>query len=100
MKTPLATIKLICDSIVSTPDPDPEMIQDFLGDLSDEVDRLTRIVERLLKLTKIDSGKSAPNPVPTDIVAMLNSVLKKLTPNANAVSIKEGNDGIYDNQIK
>ena len=87
LKTPLATIKLICDSIVSTPDPDPEMIQDFLGDLSDEVDRLTRIVERLLKLTKIDSGKSAPNPVPTDIVAMLNSVLKKLTPNANAKNI-------------
>ncbi len=87
LKTPLATIKLICDSIVSTPDPDPEMIQDFLGDLSDEVDRLTRIVERLLKLTKIDSGKSAPNPVPTDIVAMLNSVLKKLTPNANAKDI-------------
>lgn len=87
LKTPLATIKLICDSIVSTPDPDPEMIQDFLGDLSDEVDRLTRIVERLLKLTKIDSGKSAPNPVPTDITAMLNSVLKKLTPTANAKDI-------------
>ena len=63
------------------------MIQDFLGDLSDEVDRLTRIVERLLKLTKIDSGKSAPNPVPTDIIAMLDSVLKKLTPNANAKEI-------------
>lgn len=87
LKTPLATIKLICDSIVSTPNPDPEMIQDFLGDLSDEVDRLTRIVERLLKLTKIDSGKSAPNPVPTDIIAMLNSVLKKLTPNANSKEI-------------
>ncbi len=87
LKTPLATIKLICDSIVSTPDPDPEMIQDFLGDLSDEVDRLTRIVERLLKLTKLDSGKSAPNPVPTDITAMLNSVLKKLTPAANAKDI-------------
>ena len=87
LKTPLATIKLICDSIVSTPDPDPEMIQDFLKDLSDEVDRLTRIVERLLKLTKLDSGKSAPNPVPTDITAMLNSVLKKLTPTANAKDI-------------
>lgn len=87
LKTPLATIKLICDSIVSTPNPDPEMIQEFLRDLSDEVDRLTRIVERLLKLTKLDSGKSAPNPVPTDVTAMLNSVLKKLTPTANAKDI-------------
>ena len=87
LKTPLATIKLICDSIVSTPDPNPEMIQDFLGDLSDEVDRLTRIVDRLLKLTKLDSGKSVPHPVPTDVVAMLNSVVKKLTPNANEKNI-------------
>ncbi len=87
LKTPLATIKLICDSIVSTPDPDPAMIQDFLGDLSDEVDRLTRIVERLLKLTKLDSGKSLPKFVPTDITMMLSAIVRKLTPNANAKEI-------------
>ena len=34
LKTPLATIKLICDSIVMTDNPEPEMIQDFLGDMS------------------------------------------------------------------
>lgn len=87
LKTPLATIKLICDSIVSTPDPDPAMIQDFLGDLSDEVDRLTRIIEKLLKLTKLDSGKSMPNPEKNDLKALLGSVIKKLTPTANAKDI-------------
>ena len=75
LKTPLATIKLICDSVVATPNPDPDMIQDFLGDLSEEVDRLSRIVERLLKLTKLDSGKSLPKLVPTDICMLLNSVV-------------------------
>ena len=87
LKTPLATIKLICDSVVSTPDPDPVMVREFLGDLSDEVDRLTRIIERLLTLTKMDSGKSAPKPAPTDVIALLNSVVKRLTPNANAKDI-------------
>ena len=87
LKTPLATIKLICDSVVSTPDPDPAMIQDFLGDLSDEVDRLSRIIERLLSLTKMDSGKSAPKPIPTDVSMLINSVVRKLTPNANAKDI-------------
>lgn len=87
LKTPLATIKLICDSIVSTPNPEPAMIQDFLGDLSDEVDRLSRIVERLLKLTKLDSGKSLPKFEETDICMMLNSIVRKLTPNANAKEI-------------
>lgn len=87
LKTPLATIKLICDSIVSTQSPDPAMIQEFLGDLSEEVDRLSRIVERLLKLTKLDSGKSLPKFVPTDVCMLLNSIVKKLTPNANAKEI-------------
>lgn len=87
LKTPLATIKLICDSVVSTENPDPEMIKDFLGDLSDEVDRLTRIVERLLKLTKLDCGKSLPAPEPTDVTMLLNAVIRKLTPNANAKKI-------------
>lgn len=87
LKTPLATIKLICDSIVTTKDPDPEMLKDFLCDLSEEVDRLSRIVERLLKLTKLDSGKNAPRLVPTDICMLVNTVVKKLTPNANAKDI-------------
>lgn len=87
LKTPLSTIKLICDSIVSTPNPDPEMIQEFLGDLSDEVDRLTRIVERLLTLTKMDANANNAKPEPVDFVVMLNAVVRKLLPNAEAKDI-------------
>ena len=87
LKTPLATIKLISDSIVSTPDPDPAMIQEFLGDLSEEVDRLTRIVERLLTLTKLDAKKEEPVLTPVDFVVMLNAISRKLAPNAEARGI-------------
>lgn len=82
LKTPLATIKLICDSIVSTPDPDKEMLKEFLEDLSNEVDRLTRIVERLLALTKLDS-KNTLKPVGVDTAAMLHAIIRNLTPKAN-----------------
>lgn len=87
LKTPLATIKLICDSIVTTENPNFEMIQDFLGDLSDEVDRLTRIVERLLTLTKMDSNQNNLSATPVDFVVMLNAIIRKLTPNAEAKNI-------------
>lgn len=87
LKTPLATIKLICDSVVSAPNPDMAMIQEFLGDLSEEVDRLTRIVERLLTLTKLDSRQEEPNLTPVDFVVMLNAISRKLTPNAEAKNI-------------
>ena len=87
LKTPLATIKLICDSIVDTPDPDAEMLREFLGDLSDEVDRLTRIVERLLTLTKLDSGNSAPKFVAVDMAAMIHAIVRNLTPKADEKNI-------------
>lgn len=87
LKTPLATIKLICDSLVTTDDPAPEMIRDFLGDLSDEVDRLTRLVERLLTLTKMDASQNSVEPTPVDFVVMLNAIIRKLTPNAEAKNI-------------
>lgn len=87
LKTPLATIKLICDSIVTTDNPNHEMIQEFLGDLSDEVDRLTRIVERLLTLTKMDSNQNNISATPVDFVVMVNAIIRKLMPNAENKNI-------------
>ncbi len=87
LKTPLATIKLICDSIVDTKEPDIEMIKEFLGDLSNEVDRLTRIVERLLTLTKIGSEEEQMTLTPVDFSVMLNAVLNRLKPYAEAKHI-------------
>ncbi len=87
LKTPLATIKLICDSIVDTKEPDIEMIREFLSDLSNEVDRLTRIVERLLTLTKIGSQEETAALMPVDFNVMLNAVISRLAPNAEAKHI-------------
>lgn len=87
LKTPLASIKLICDSIVDSQEPDIEMIREFLGDLSNEVDRLTRIVQRLLTLTKISNDEQQPSLTPVDFTVMLNAVVSKLKPNAESKRI-------------
>lgn len=87
LKTPLATIKLICDSIVDTQEPDIEMIKEFLGDLSNEVDRLSRIVERLLTLTKMGSEEEQAKLTPVDFNVMLNAIVSRLEPNAQAKHI-------------
>lgn len=87
LKTPLATIKLICDSIVTTDVPDPDMLREFLSDLSDEVDRLTRLVERLLTLTKMDANQKSMEAAPVDFTVMLKAIARKLAPNAHAKNI-------------
>lgn len=84
LKTPMAGIKLICDSLVSAENPDPAMVKEFLSDMSDEVDRLTRIVERLLVLTKLDTGEGSLKLEETDVKGLIDHVVRKLTPIATA----------------
>ncbi|NLD87976.1 MAG: HAMP domain-containing histidine kinase [Clostridiales bacterium] len=54
LKTPLASIKLLADSVVQNENMSIEEVQEFLGDISQEITRLTRITERLLLLTRSD----------------------------------------------
>lgn len=54
LKTPLASIKLLADSILQN-EMDGDTIREFLEDIGDEADRLTRLSQKLLELTKIDS---------------------------------------------
>ncbi len=87
LKTPMATIKLICDSITATENPDIEMVREFLSDLSDEVDRLTRIIEKLLLLTKLDSKETQLTMELVDFGMMLERIKNKLTPIAASKNI-------------
>ncbi|MDD6876982.1 MAG: HAMP domain-containing sensor histidine kinase [Clostridiaceae bacterium] len=54
LKTPLASVKLLADSIIQTPDMPMSDVQEFLHDISDEIARLTRITDHLLQLTRLD----------------------------------------------
>ena len=53
LKPPMAGIKLICDSLVAAENPDPAMVKEFLGDMSDEVDRLTKLSKDCLCLQNL-----------------------------------------------
>ena len=54
LKTPLASIKLLTDSILQN-DMDMETVREFVGDIGNEADRLNRMTQKLLSLSKIES---------------------------------------------
>lgn len=54
LRTPLASIKLLSDSILQTEGIKKASVDEFLLDINEEIDRLTRITDRLLQLTKLD----------------------------------------------
>ena len=60
MKTPLAGIKLLTDSILQTENIDPATTREFVSDIGAEASRLERITEDLLRLTRLDSGAVEP----------------------------------------
>lgn len=53
LKTPLASIKLLSDSILQN-EMDIATIREFVGDIGNEADRLTRMSEKLLSLSRIE----------------------------------------------
>ena len=87
LKTPMAGIKLICDSLVAAENVDSEMVKEFLSDMSEEVDRLTRVVERLLVLTKLDAGSTAARMEEVDIRSLITHITRKLQPIAEEKGI-------------
>lgn len=79
LKTPLSIIKLLSDSLIQTPNPDPAFMREFLGDMGAEVERLTRIVQRLLDLTKMDQTDRLQIDM-VSICEIVTEVYEKLMP--------------------
>ena len=78
LKTPLAAIRLLTDSILQTDNIDPETTREFVMDIGQEAERLSRITEDLLRLTRLDSGVLDP-PVRVDALPVLEQVMRMMT---------------------
>ena len=82
LKTPLASIKLLADSILQN-DMDVETAREFVADIGDEADRLTRMSEKLLSLSKVDSEYGGDReivyiaPTVRRVTRMLRGVARK-----------------------
>lgn len=91
LKTPLSSIKLICDSLLQNPDTDRAMVNEFLVDMNEQVDRLTRIVNKLLSLTKLDSSAEAEteafNFSTVNLQILVQNVVRALSPLAENKNI-------------
>ena len=87
MKTPLAGIKLLTDSILQTENIDPATTREFVADIGDEASRLERITEDLLRLTRLDSGAVEP-AVRVAVKPILERAARMLQPVARQREIR------------
>ena len=71
LKTPLASIRLLSDSIVQNEDMDKATIREFVTDIGNEAQRLQRTTEKLLDLSRLDDEVQViPEPVDVKQVAL------------------------------
>ena len=86
LKTPLAAIRLLTDSILQNENIDNDTAREFVSDIGQEAERLSRITEDLLRLTRLDSGVPEP-PARVEVAPVLERVLRMLRPVAQEKEI-------------
>ena len=87
LKTPLASIRLLTDSILQNPQVDGGTVREFVADIGEEADRLTRISERLLTLTRLDADQERPRER-VELGAVVEGVAHMLRPLAQAMGVE------------
>ena len=83
LKTPLASMKVLADSLLSQENVPAELYREFMEDISDEIDREGKIIDDLLALVKMDKSEAELNIAQVDINQLVEQVLKRLRPIAN-----------------
>ena len=90
LKTPITSMKVLADSLLMQPDAPIELYQEFMKDMSEEIDRENKIINDLLSLVKMDKKSGDIHIQPTNINELLELILKRLRPIAREEKCRAG----------
>ncbi|MBR3165136.1 MAG: HAMP domain-containing histidine kinase, partial [Lachnospiraceae bacterium] len=89
LKTPITSMRVLADSLMSMGGEAPvELYQEFMSDISSEVDRESKIIDDLLSLSRLDNNAMAMNIAQTNVNEKMALILKRLTPIAQTRDIE------------
>ena len=80
LKTPLASIRLLSDSILQNEDIERETVKEFIGDIGMEAERLARTTGKLMTLTRLDSQVEEEAYTRVDMRHAVVATLRMLRP--------------------
>jgi len=88
LKTPITSIKVLADSLVSNEDVPIELYREFMADIVEEINREDKIISDLLALVRMDKTVADMNIAQADINALVEQILKRLCPIARKRNIE------------
>jgi two-component system phosphate regulon sensor histidine kinase PhoR len=84
LRTPIAGIKAMVETLQDTAIDDKQVALDFLTRINGEVDRLTQMVTELTELSHIETGKAELRRVPTNLNYLIEEVVGQMRPQAES----------------
>ncbi|HHW02370.1 MAG TPA: cell wall metabolism sensor histidine kinase WalK [Thermoanaerobacterales bacterium] len=86
LRTPLTTIKSYAETLLDGAMEEPSVARQFMGVINNEAERMTRLVNDLLELSRLDNKETRWDKKPVSPSALLKDVISKMT-----VSIRKKN---------
>lgn len=83
LKTPITSIRVLADSLMGMEEVPVELYREFMVDISDEIDRESKIIDDLLALVKMDKSEAELNISQVNINGLVEQILKRIRPIAN-----------------
>ncbi len=87
LRTPVAALKALVETLEDGALEDPEVARDFLGRMHVEVDGLAQLVEELLELSRIESGQVSLRLQPADLGSVVVAAAERLRPQAERLGV-------------
>lgn len=80
LKTPMTSMKVLADSLLSQDDIPAEMYREFMEDIVAEIDRENHIISSLLTMVKFDKSKADMEVSTVNVNELIELILKRLRP--------------------
>lgn len=80
LKTPLTSMKVLADSLLAQDNVPVELYQEFMADITEEIERENKIINDLLSLVKMDKKAPDINIKTENINDVVERILKRLRP--------------------
>lgn len=80
LKTPITSMKVLADSLITQEDVPLEVYQEFMTDIAAEIDREDKIINDLLSLVRMDRTASDLNITQIDMNELVERIMRRLRP--------------------
>jgi two-component system phosphate regulon sensor histidine kinase PhoR len=88
LRTPLASLRALVETLQDGALADPPAATQFLGLMQTEVDALAQLVEELLELSRIESGRAPLRLCPTPVADVIHPPVARLQPQAKRAHLR------------